>query len=210
MLTMSKQQRERSELEAEMQATSIRGTCSVALTSSSGLCGVKKKYHPLCQSEPEALKVEQFAPEPSPVCSVLPLNTSCVSEQVAESSSASSSTGDDDEDDEEEEEEDEEGEDEDGGDDNDSDYEYDDYVACNVCDRTFSTIRQLTVHQTNKMHFGCSVCEGLFPTLIDLKEHKESLEHWSDGEPPVAKEDNDSDESDNEHTNQEQELERLL
>ncbi|RWS20719.1 putative chitinase 3-like protein [Leptotrombidium deliense] len=55
-------------------------------------------------------------------------------------------------------------------------------VVCNVCDRSFKSVRQLAQHQLHKRHFECSVCDALFVNLIDLQIHKESLEHWSDNE----------------------------
>ena len=88
-----------------------------------------------------------------------------------------------------------------------------DYLACNVCDRAFSTARTLVQHQLNKRHFGCSVCDALFPSLLSLKDHKESLEHWSDGEAPTTGDDKESDSDDDafHHVHPPcEELERLL
>lgn len=58
----------------------------------------------------------------------------------------------------------------------------DDVLTCLVCDRAFSTVRQLVHHQTRKHHFYCSVCDSRFASLTSLKQHKESEDHWSDCE----------------------------
>ncbi len=83
-------------------------------------------------------------------------------------------------------------------------------LSCNVCDRSFSTARQLAQHQLQKRHFGCSVCDTVFPTLMALEQHKETLEHWSDDEA----QDNDQTDDDNDEPDivrpQREELERLL
>lgn len=52
-------------------------------------------------------------------------------------------------------------------------------MICNVCDRSFRTVRQLIQHQSTKRHFECSLCHQLFPSLFDVKQHKESLNHWT-------------------------------
>ncbi|KPJ14249.1 hypothetical protein RR48_06999 [Papilio machaon] len=56
----------------------------------------------------------------------------------------------------------------------------DEALTCNVCDRSFSTRRQLSDHQQKKRHFGCSSCDSLFPSLMALEHHKEEFQHWSD------------------------------
>ncbi|XP_030369366.1 uncharacterized protein LOC115620314 [Scaptodrosophila lebanonensis] len=68
------------------------------------------------------------------------------------------------------------------GPDVDDDYYYDESLACNVCDRGFSTQRQLSSHQQKKRHFGCDGCDSLFPSQMLLEHHKEEFEHWSDDE----------------------------
>lgn len=50
---------------------------------------------------------------------------------------------------------------------------------CNVCDRSFRTLRQLIQHQSTKKHFECSVCHQLFQSLFEVKTHKESMAHWT-------------------------------
>ncbi|XP_068626022.1 zinc finger protein 423 homolog [Battus philenor] len=60
------------------------------------------------------------------------------------------------------------------------DTDYDEALTCNVCDRSFSTRRQLSDHQQKKRHFGCSSCDSLFPSLMALEHHKEEFQHWSD------------------------------
>ncbi|KPJ04381.1 Protein transport protein sft2 [Papilio xuthus] len=57
---------------------------------------------------------------------------------------------------------------------------FDEALTCNVCDRSFSTRRQLSDHQQKKRHFGCSSCDSLFPSLMALEHHKEEFQHWSD------------------------------
>ncbi|CAH2241357.1 jg15557 [Pararge aegeria aegeria] len=56
----------------------------------------------------------------------------------------------------------------------------DEALTCNVCDRSFSTRRQLSDHQQKKRHFGCGACDSLFPSLMALEHHKEEFQHWSD------------------------------
>ncbi|XP_041988922.1 polyribonucleotide nucleotidyltransferase [Aricia agestis] len=60
------------------------------------------------------------------------------------------------------------------------DTDYDEALTCNVCDRAFSTRRQLSDHQQKKRHFGCSACDSLFPSRMALEHHKEEFAHWSD------------------------------
>ena len=56
----------------------------------------------------------------------------------------------------------------------------DEVVTCSVCDRAFTTARQLIVHQNNRKHFGCSKCDVTFSCVQDLRDHKDKLDHWSD------------------------------
>lgn len=56
----------------------------------------------------------------------------------------------------------------------------DDMLICMVCDRAFTTARQLVQHQISKKHILCSRCDGLFDTPTQLKQHKDQEEHWSD------------------------------
>lgn len=56
----------------------------------------------------------------------------------------------------------------------------DEVVTCSVCDRAFTTARQLIVHQNNRKHFGCSKCDITFSCVQDLRDHKDKLDHWSD------------------------------
>lgn len=58
----------------------------------------------------------------------------------------------------------------------------DEELICAVCDRCFSSAKQLAKHQMDKKHFSCSVCEAIFTSLLALEEHKENLEHWSEDE----------------------------
>lgn len=60
--------------------------------------------------------------------------------------------------------------------------ETDDVMTCLVCDRAFSTVRQLMHHQTRKHHFCCSFCDSRFASATLLKQHKESEDHWSECE----------------------------
>ena len=55
-------------------------------------------------------------------------------------------------------------------------------LTCNVCERSFHSVRRLEQHQQRQRHYGCSVCESLFPTLMALELHKETLDHWTDYE----------------------------
>jgi transcription elongation factor Elf1 len=58
----------------------------------------------------------------------------------------------------------------------------DDMLICLVCDRAFTTARQLLHHQKQKKHFLCSICDSTFANVEQLKEHKERENHWSDME----------------------------
>ncbi|KAK7792831.1 hypothetical protein R5R35_004407 [Gryllus longicercus] len=81
-------------------------------------------------------------------------------------------------------------------------------VTCNVCDRSFSSPRQLAHHQQKKRHFGCSACDSLFPSLMALEHHKEEFEHWSGDDSPPDNSESEEDTSDDTVTSEE--LERLL
>nr|CAI5843964.1 unnamed protein product [Callosobruchus analis] len=71
-------------------------------------------------------------------------------------------------------------------------------LTCNVCDRSFSSLKQLSSHKQKKRHFG------IFPSLMLLEHHKEEFEHWSDTDDDIL---TDSDEED---TVISEECERLL
>lgn len=60
--------------------------------------------------------------------------------------------------------------------------EADDVLTCLVCDRAFTTVRQLMHHQTQKRHFYCSICDATFPSGALLKQHREAQDHWSERE----------------------------
>ncbi|VEN51465.1 unnamed protein product, partial [Callosobruchus maculatus] len=77
-------------------------------------------------------------------------------------------------------------------------------LTCNVCDRSFSSLKQLSSHKQKKRHFGCSGCDSIFPSLMLLEHHKEEFEHWSDTDDDIL---TDSDEED---TVISEECERLL
>lgn len=63
------------------------------------------------------------------------------------------------------------------------DSDYEEALTCNVCDRMFASLKQLSSHKQKKRHFGCSACDSIFPSLMSLEHHKEEFEHWSeDGE----------------------------
>ncbi|XP_064478833.1 uncharacterized protein LOC135392096 [Ornithodoros turicata] len=102
-----------------------------------------------------------------------------------------------------------------------SESEFDESLSCNVCERSFTTPRQLSQHQQRKRHFGCSICDSIFPTLMALEHHKESLDHWSEDEitptdrnggadDETDEESDDSDDDDEEPGPRPEELERLL
>uniref|UniRef100_A0A1B6M1J2 C2H2-type domain-containing protein n=1 Tax=Graphocephala atropunctata TaxID=36148 RepID=A0A1B6M1J2_9HEMI len=93
-------------------------------------------------------------------------------------------------------------EDDDFSDDSDAD----EALTCNVCDRSFSTLRLLAQHQQKKRHFGCSACDSLFQTLMALEHHKEEFEHWS-GDETMLVHNKPSDDSSEETS---EEMERLL
>ncbi|XP_035212041.1 uncharacterized protein LOC118186123, partial [Stegodyphus dumicola] len=74
----------------------------------------------------------------------------------------------------------------------------DEELTCNVCERSFNTVRRLEQHQQRKRHYGCSICDSIFPGLMALELHKETLDHWSDYELRVKKVQEDERESDSE------------
>jgi transcription elongation factor Elf1 len=58
----------------------------------------------------------------------------------------------------------------------------DDLLICIVCDRGFTTARQLVQHQISRKHFMCASCEQKFESPDQLREHKDRENHWSDTE----------------------------
>jgi len=67
----------------------------------------------------------------------------------------------------------------------DSDIEaYQEYMSnnlvCNVCDRVFHGVKELTEHQTAKKHFACPHCRKPFQSSLVLEQHRTETEHWSD------------------------------
>ncbi|XP_015921424.1 uncharacterized protein [Parasteatoda tepidariorum] len=79
-----------------------------------------------------------------------------------------------------------------------TDTDEDEELTCNVCERSFNSVRKLEQHQQRKRHYGCSICDSIFPGLMALELHKETLDHWSDYELRVKQVHEEDKESDSE------------
>jgi hypothetical protein len=49
---------------------------------------------------------------------------------------------------------------------------------CEVCERSFPTIKRLYNHQDRKRHFGCLQCDSIFPSRENLECHQEQMGHF--------------------------------